>query len=522
MKRLLILIAALTISVGSYAQVTLTRVWERSQANGSTMPAWFGSATERGIAYGHVGSNDRVFVTSRSTTTAVRILSAADGSDVSTLSLTGVSGGTYAISDVGVSADGIIFVCNMTTDASTTQFKVYRWDSEGVDPTNVISYTGTGRMGDKMTVAGSTSDNSLVIYAAVASTTTLIKFTTSDNGGSFTPNTITLAGATTNAQPSITPLPNGTFYYKAAGSKISKHNSDGSSIDAGNASSTYATGHTGLAFINTVSSDDYLFVCDRTTSGYGFASVYKMAGGIPSAGITAVSTSAMGTSSTTGYADIDLKNNGDDTFTIFMVSANEGVAAYVTGGTPALPVELSSFTAQAIGSAVSLNWVTTTEANNFGFDIERRGIGDSPWMKVGFVKGNGTSTMPHTYSYTDVSVTSGTFIYRLKQIDNGGMSKYSQSAEVALSVPRQCELSQNFPNPFNPSSTLSVSLALPQYVKLAVYNSIGQEVARLADENLAAGTYRFTFDATNLPSGIYFARIQTQEYSKIVKMTLMK
>ncbi len=187
-----------------------------------------------------------------------------------------------------------------------------------------------------------------------------------------------------------------------------------------------------------------------------------------------------------------------------------------------LPAELTNFCASTRGPSVELTWSTATETNNYGFEVERRELQKSEWMKVGFVAGHGTSTIPQTYSYTDASVTSGTFVYRLKQIDNTGLFKYSQSAEVTMGLPQAFELSQNYPNPFNPSTTLSVMLSKPQYVRLAVYNMVGQEVSILADENLAAGVYQYTFNAYNLASGTYFARIQTQEFTKIVKMLLMK
>ncbi len=126
-----------------------------------------------------------------------------------------------------------------------------------------------------------------------------------------------------------------------------------------------------------------------------------------------------------------------------------------TSGTP-IPVELTSFAATTDNLNAKLTWKTATEVNNYGFDIERRLVetvrsqsqtSTLNWGKIGFVKGNGTSNSPKEYSYTDASVASGAYAYRLKQIDNCGAFKYSQEAEVTVVVPEsiciESELSQS-------------------------------------------------------------------------------
>ncbi|MBK8551947.1 MAG: fibronectin type III domain-containing protein [Ignavibacteria bacterium] len=91
-----------------------------------------------------------------------------------------------------------------------------------------------------------------------------------------------------------------------------------------------------------------------------------------------------------------------------------------------LPVELSSFMSSVSGRNVDLNWTTSQETNNAGFDIERRdarGGTQDVWMKIATVSGNGTTSSPQNYSYTDRNLTSGNYNYRLKQTDfNGNLS----------------------------------------------------------------------------------------------------
>ncbi|MFZ5519260.1 MAG: T9SS type A sorting domain-containing protein [Candidatus Zhuqueibacterota bacterium] len=83
-------------------------------------------------------------------------------------------------------------------------------------------------------------------------------------------------------------------------------------------------------------------------------------------------------------------------------------------------------------------------------------------------------------------------------------------------------LSQNYPNPFNPTTSLSYSLAQSGHVKLAVYNMLGQQVRLLVDEKKTAGMYTVQMDAKDLPSGIYFYQIATENFKKTMKMVLMK
>ena len=83
-------------------------------------------------------------------------------------------------------------------------------------------------------------------------------------------------------------------------------------------------------------------------------------------------------------------------------------------------------------------------------------------------------------------------------------------------------LEQNYPNPFNPSTNIKFSIPNSQFVNLSVYNMLGQKVATLVNEELSGGVHNISFDASNLSSGIYLARIKASNFSKIIKMTLLK
>jgi len=184
-----------------------------------------------------------------------------------------------------------------------------------------------------------------------------------------------------------------------------------------------------------------------------------------------------------------------------------------------LPVELTSFTAQATDGVVNLSWTTATELNNQGFEIQRST--DGTYRPIGFVNGFGTTTDIHNYSFTDSDVQTGTYYYRLKQVDYNGIYDYSDVVQVDV-APVNFALEQNYPNPFNPSTIISYGIPVKSNVTLKVFDVLGNEVAILVNEEKPAGSYEVEFDASALPSGIYFYSIQTGRYVETKKMVLLK
>jgi len=89
-------------------------------------------------------------------------------------------------------------------------------------------------------------------------------------------------------------------------------------------------------------------------------------------------------------------------------------------------------------------------------------------------------------------------------------------------IPNNFTLKQNYPNPFNPSTKIEYSIPSESFVELKVYDVLGNEVATLVNEQQQAGVYRADFNAVNLPSGMYFARITASEFTQVVKMILLK
>ena len=190
-----------------------------------------------------------------------------------------------------------------------------------------------------------------------------------------------------------------------------------------------------------------------------------------------------------------------------------------------IPVELTSFTANVSNGNVLLNWSTATETNNLGFEVERRGEGE--FVTVGFVDGNGTSTEIHNYTFTDNNLATGTYYYRLKQVDYDGSFEYSNVVEADVQAPVDFSLQQNYPNPFNPSTKISFGLAVDSKVTLKIFDVLGQEVTTLISSDLSAGIHQINFDASSINSGVYFYRIEANgldgsQFVDVKKMILAK
>jgi len=139
---------------------------------------------------------------------------------------------------------------------------------------------------------------------------------------------------------------------------------------------------------------------------------------------------------------------------------------------------------------------------------------------------------------TDTSVTvSGlvrntTYYWKVRAKNAGGVSDWSDvwnfktrdttTQTESEFTPKEFSLGQNFPNPFNPSTTIEFSIAIAGQVSLKIFDMLGNEVEVPVDEDMNAGTYRITFNAIELPSGIYFCRLQSGEFTATKKLILIK
>jgi hypothetical protein len=186
--------------------------------------------------------------------------------------------------------------------------------------------------------------------------------------------------------------------------------------------------------------------------------------------------------------DVEVKTSFAITQGTLVLNGNE---LYVNGElyTGPLPVELVSFSARISDTEIILNWLTATEVNNYGFEVQRSTQIDK-WNVLGFVEGHGNSNSQKEYNFIDDETNSaGIYYYRLKQIDNDGAYEFSNQIEVNFETPNSLELSQNYPNPFNPSTTIGFNLPESGNVLLKIYNIIGEEIKTLVEGYKEAGVH---------------------------------
>lgn len=202
-----------------------------------------------------------------------------------------------------------------------------------------------------------------------------------------------------------------------------------------------------------------------------------------------------------------------------------------------LPVEVDNFVATTIKNEVILDWATNQEQNNDRFEVQRaklssaQSISDNPstavYETIGQVKSKGNSSLLQSYKYNDKDLQAGKYSYRLKQIDvNGNYTYFMLNNEIIVNVPGKFSVSQNYPNPFNPVTSINYEMPFDGLVRIVIYNNIGREVKTLVEGNVSAGYYKAEFNASSLPSGIYFYRVNattgSQKFEKVFKMMLVK
>ncbi|MCX6150828.1 MAG: T9SS type A sorting domain-containing protein [Ignavibacteriales bacterium] len=107
-------------------------------------------------------------------------------------------------------------------------------------------------------------------------------------------------------------------------------------------------------------------------------------------------------------------------------------------------------------------------------------------------------------------------------IINGDTLGTITSVDNKFEIPVSYELYQNFPNPFNPSTTIKYSISKPEKINIKIYSPIGEEISILVDEYQNSGVHEIKFNANNMPSGIYIYRITAGSYSSSKKMILLK
>ncbi|MBK8549814.1 MAG: T9SS type A sorting domain-containing protein [Ignavibacteria bacterium] len=177
-------------------------------------------------------------------------------------------------------------------------------------------------------------------------------------------------------------------------------------------------------------------------------------------------------------------------------------------------------------TSITIEWQDNSD-NELGFIIARREEGQMLFQYIDTV---GLDIL----TYQEVGLTpDNVYYYKVCSYNTFGLSDFTntvagrtaKSTNIVsqnVKIPEGYFLGDNFPNPFNPSTNIKFSITEKSFVKLVIYNSSGKEVDRLLNQSLLAGTYQLKWNAENQTSGVYFYRIETENFSAIKKMILIK
>jgi hypothetical protein len=309
------------------AQATLTESWRVLGGDRSYLTT--SGDTQRGLAYS-AGTN-HVYVASRAGTPGIYILNADTGADLNgtptSLNMTGVTGGTFTFSTVGVGSDGAIYAANLTTNSSTSAYKIYRWANESATPTvaysgNPLGGTNVGRFGDNYDVTGSGANTLLGPGRGNAPDPSgVVLFGTTD-GVNFTP-VASAPASTGNYRQGVTFGGAGEFYGKESGDTLRRGTFD--STLAYTESNSYPTANfaSGNAGMDVENGQRLLAALNPGTHTLSLYDVSDTAN--PPVLLTSLAASGTGNTNANaaGQVAFDAAHNR-----IFMLDTNNGVTAF--------------------------------------------------------------------------------------------------------------------------------------------------------------------------------------------------
>ncbi|MBI1923926.1 T9SS type A sorting domain-containing protein [Candidatus Poribacteria bacterium] len=219
------------------------------------------------------------------------------------------------------------------------------------------------------------------------------------------------------------------------------------------------------------------------------------------------------------------------------------IGAYEQNDDASLPVELSVFSGTITQDGVLLQWQTRSETNNLGFHVYRSRTKDDDYVRITstLIKGHGTDSTPHDYSFLDETAEEGQiYWYLIEDVDYAGVTERSNPIQlifrrqaVPLKVlPTRFALYQNYPNPFNPETWMPYDLAADADVVITIYNARGQRIRTLALGRQTTGAYRSKESAAYwdgrseigewVSSGLYFYHIRAGDFTAAKRMVILK
>jgi len=317
---------------------TMKTKWERTSraATVEGKPTWMTSTYTRGMAY-----HDGLLYYLRGSSKVVSVVNAFTGADVTpgtAIDATGVTGSWPHAWDIEISTDGKVFSINYSTNSSTTPIKIYMGDVSGGTLTEVASYTTVDalKIGNKFTVVGSVTDNTAEVWVPAADSRTVFVFTTADQGASWSSSEITLSGGDGMAtSPVAVPLAAGgssDFYVTGKASRIQRFTSAGEYVVGSEITQTGTTSRNGLKIFQ-INGENHIAVYttgidNNTTDVRGRVQVYNVNNATSPSLIFTSEVMGDGGSTNSELGDIAVRVNSDNSYDVFAVDPNNGIAGY--------------------------------------------------------------------------------------------------------------------------------------------------------------------------------------------------
>ncbi len=187
-----------------------------------------------------------------------------------------------------------------------------------------------------------------------------------------------------------------------------------------------------------------------------------------------------------------------------------------------LYVHIVSVTAFRQNKNVVLTWRTATEHKSAYFEIYRSAHSNTTQTYIGSIEASGNSNTPIDYTFTDYSAIGGKYIYHIYEVDISGTRNLVATVEIDFLAPYEYRLS-NYPNPFNPTTSIDFTVPVDEHVMLSVYNILGQKVATLYNGIAHAGEfYSVLFNAEHFSSGVFFCVLESRHSRMVREMLLLK
>jgi hypothetical protein len=521
MKKLL-LFFSLSISFFASKSQQLSQLWYYEATTTATELLTTTSATYS-IAYNKVTNKlyvanrgDQIYILDPESFTGN--ISSIPKASLSTLNK-GTISETFCFSKVRVDDNGVIYATAMQTNGI---IYIYRWASENVAPTRttISDASITSRVGDSFGLFG-TGDNTRLYVAgnSISGSSTGSKLYVIDviAGVPTFHGAIDLDAAQYNS--TFRDIAKGSISAEAAdvlwlGStesgvtfrRVKINLTTNTYVSHEVINSTYANFNATVGeYINENGKGYYAVTSGKSIAAQNLVQLSRT-GNVGDATVTMQNVSSINFSKTayttnSGYADMAIKRNADNTTTLYVVTSQNYMGAVKTNAP--LPVSLTSFDASLVKGQSTLTWGTAAETNNKGFEIYRATDG-ADFKKIDFVAAksqNGNAATALSYTYVDKNAKAGVNFYKLKQLDLDGKSETFDKV-VVVDVKLSAANLTVFPNPA--TSYVNVSLGNDDYKNVS-YDFFDLTGKKVLSEAAKASQQEVSVAA--LPAGVYYLKI---------------